>query len=106
MRRKSGSMAHVHHEHVFATEELLLCRQDAEAFVNKYCDFYDYLWSTNDEWDYEVLRTIYAEDVQIGWQGVWSTGMKKCFIQWKPIKNSIVHSKHLSFEVHTFSETV
>lgn len=93
-------MAHMH------TSNMLKTPEDAEAFVHKFCDFFDVLWSTKKEWDYEVLRALYADNVQVGWQGLWAHGMKNCFNQWQPVQHAVVQTKTLSFDIHAFSETM
>ena len=88
------------------TSHTLKTEADAKAFVHKFCDFFDVVWSADKEWDYDTLRALYADNVQIGWQGQWAQGMKNCFIQWQPVQHAIVKARTLSFDIQSFSETM
>ena len=84
---------------MFKTEE------EAQEFAEKEMRFMDGLWTMEEEWTVDKLRELWSDDVALGWNGQWSTGIEQVLSGWKPVQNALHSHTNLSVDVQSFSDT-
>ena len=78
-------------------------QKDAEAFAQRYLEFFDESWTMEEKWTLERFAAVKTDDCQTGVQGQWTKNAIESMELWKPLQNLYKTHKTLGFDIKAFA---